>query len=295
MTGPLHTLQSETAPLASVLVKNVRDAWSGEAAVDAEWQSLGYAGRPARSRAQEEYDAFLALLGKDRELELIFAGPDRRTGLDSLYARDAALATDRGVILCNMGKAARRGEPAAMADVFENAGVPLLGAIEGEATLEGGDVAWLDTSSLAVGRSYRSNEAGIEQLRGLLGNAVEVIVADLPHWRGPSDILHLMSILSPLDENLALAYSPLLPIRFREELLARGIWIVEVAEEEFATQGCNVLALAPREALMVAGNPRTRDRLERAGVKVREFAGAEICIKGGGGPTCLTRPLRRGG
>lgn len=293
MKRALHTLQSETAPLASVLVKHVRDAWRDQAAVDDEWESLGYSGRPDRARAQDEYDAFLTLLGQDHEVDLIFAGPDQRTGLDSLYARDTALATDRGVILCNMGKVARRGEPAAMGDVFAGAGVPVLGAIDGEGTLEGGDVVWLDTRTLAVGRSYRSNDAGIEQLRALLGAAVEVLVADLPHWRGPSDILHLMSILSPLDEDLALVYSPLMPIGIRDELLARGIEIVEVAEEEFATQACNVLALAPREALMVAGNPRTRERLERAGVQVREFAGAEICIKGGGGPTCLTRPLRR--
>lgn len=286
-----HTYQSETAPLASVVVKHVRDAWRDEAAVDAEWHPLGYTARPDRELAIGEYDAFLTLLADGREL--LFAAPDPCTGLDSLYARDAAVATDRGVILCSMGKAARRGEPAALARVFVDAGLPVLGAIEGEGTLEGGDLAWLDAGTLAVGRSYRSNDAGVEQLRALLGDAVEVLVADLPHWRGPADILHLMSILSPLDEDLALVHSPLMPIRFREQLRARGIGIVEVAEEEFASQGCNVLTLAPRDALMVAGNPRTRGRLERAGVRVREFAGNEICIKGGGGPTCLTRPLRR--
>lgn len=276
-----------------MLVKHARDAWRDQATVDAEWQSLGFTARPDFARALEEYEGFLSLLGRSGDIGFVFAAPDLRVGLDSLYSRDATVATDRGVIICNMGKAARRSEPAAMLDTLMGAGVPVLGAIEGEGTLEGGDLVWLDGRTLAVGRSYRSNYSGIEQLRGLLGDSVEVLVVDLPHWRGPADLLHLMSIVSPLDVDLALVHSPLMPIRLREALLARGIELVEVAEQEIATQGCNVLALAPREALMVAGNPRTRDRLVRAGVRVHEFAGNEICIKGGGGPTCLTRPLRR--
>src|SRR5437879_57547 len=156
------------------------------------------------------------------------------------------------------------------------------------------DVRWIDERSLAVGRGYRTNDAGIRQLRELVRDCVdEVVVVPLPHWRGPEDVFHLMSIVSPIDRDLFLVYAPLMPVPFREALLSRGIELVEVPEPEFATLGCNVLAVAPREGLMIAGNRETRARLARAGVTVREFAGREICLKGGGGPTCLTRPLTR--
>jgi N-dimethylarginine dimethylaminohydrolase len=174
--------------------------------------------------------------------------------------------------------------------------VPIRGRITGAGRLEGGDVCWINPGTVAVGRGYRTNDAGIGQLRDLLAGCVdEVIVVALPHWRGPEDVFHLMSIVSPIDRDLFLVYAPLLPVPFREALLARGIELVEVPPPEFETLGCNVLAIAEREVLMVAGNPMTRTRLERAGVTVHEFAGGEICLKGGGGPTCLTRPLVRAG
>ena len=193
-----------------------------------------------------------------------------------------------------MGKPQRRTEPAAQEAAFRAAGIPIRGRITGEGTVEGGDVCWIDERTLAVGRGYRTNDAGIRQLRELVRGCVdEVVVVPLPHWRGPEDVFHLMSIVSPIDRHLFLVYAPLIPVPFREALLARGIELVEVAEPEFQTLGCNVLALAPREVLMVTGNRETRARLERTGVTVREFAGREICLKGGGGPTCLTRPLTR--
>jgi len=160
--------------------------------------------------------------------------------------------------------------------------------------LEGGDVAWLDDKTLAVGRTYRTNDSGIEQLRSLLEPlGVTVIQADLPHFKGTSDVFHLMSILSPVDKDLAVVYSPLIPIPFRELLLAFGFSLVEVPDEEFETMGCNVLALSPRNCLMVSGNPVTKTRLEQAGATVHIYDGTEISIKGGGGPTCLTRPILR--
>ena len=291
MSEAAYTCQSETAPLASVAVKCPREAWRDQATVDREWLALGYLDRPDFVSAVGQHEAFLERLGEGCELVRLPA--DARTGLDSIYARDASIATDRGLILCNMGKHARRGEPSAQADAFAAAGIPVLGAIGGTGTLEAGDVAWLGPALLAVGRSYRSNDAGISQLRELLGDCVEIVVVDLPHWHGSGALLHLMSILSPLDDDLALVHSPLMPVRFRELLLERGMGLVEAAVEEIATQACNVLALAPREVMAVAGNPRTRARLEDAGVRVAEFPGADICVKGGGGPTCLTRPLKR--
>jgi N-dimethylarginine dimethylaminohydrolase len=177
---------------------------------------------------------------------------------------------------------------------YEANGIPVLGSITAPGTLEGGDVAWLDEHTLAVGHTYRTNEEGIRQLTAFLQPlGVTVITVPLPHYKGTSDVFHLMSILSPVDTNLAVVYSPLMPIVFRNLLLQRGYQLIEVPDEEFESMGCNVLALAPRECLMVAGNPKTKAALEKAGCKVTEYKGEEISVKGGGGPTCLTRPLLR--
>jgi N-dimethylarginine dimethylaminohydrolase len=193
-----------------------------------------------------------------------------------------------------MGKAARANEPAAMGEAFEGLGLAVAGRIEGEGRLEGGDLVWFDEGTCAVARGYRSNDEGIAQLKALLGSGVEVVTVPLPHYRGPDDVFHLMSIISPLDVDLALVHSPLMPVPFREWLLARGIELVEVAEEELDSLGCNVLALAPRRCLTAAGNPKTRARLEAAGCEVLTYDATEISLKGQGGPTCLTRPLVRG-
>ena len=285
--------QSDTGRLRRVAVKSARDAFGSDAAVARQWRDLRYTARPDVAAAEREYERFLSLL-IEAGVDVMSFPPDPTVGLDSLYARDASIISDRGVILCNMGKPQRRTEPAAQEAAFRSAGVPIRGRIGAPATLEGGDVCWIDEKTLVVGRGYRTNDAGIEQLRALVAESVdEVIVVPLPHWRGPDDVFHLMSIASPIDTDLWLVYAPLLPVPFRETLLARGIELVEVATPEFETLGCNVLATAPREAVMVAGNPETRRRLERAGVTVREFSGREICLKGGGGPTCLTRPLVR--
>ena len=154
-------------------------------------------------------------------------------------------------------------------------------------------LVWLDEHTLVAGHGYRTNAAGIARLRELVGPGIEVMEVPLPHWKGESDVFHLMSFLSPLDADLALVYSPLMPVPFRRHLLERGMRLVEVPDEEFDSMGCNVLALGPRRALMMTGNPVTRTRLLDAGVEVIEYEGAEISAKGCGGPTCLTRPLVR--
>jgi len=285
--------QSDVGKLRRVAVKHARDAFGDAVAVDRQWRDLRYLARPDVTAAWAEYEHFLALL-EAAGVDTLRLPPDHTVGLDSLYARDVSIVCDRGVILCNMGKPQRRTEPAAQEAAFRAAGIPIWGRITGDGTVEGGDVCWIDERTLAVGRGYRTNDAGIRQLRELVRGCVdEVVVVPLPHWRGPEDVFHLMSIVSPVDRDLFLVYAPLMPVPFREALLARGIELVEVAEPEFQTLGCNVLALAPREVLMVTGNRETRARLERTGVTVREFAGREICLKGGGGPTCLTRPLTR--
>lgn len=286
-------VQSEVAVVKLVLLKHAVDAFVSERTVRRQWHDLGYTACPDFTAAVEEYDRFVRQLA-GFGVEIVFLPRDDRVDLDSIYVRDASIMCAKGAILCNMGKAGRRSEPQAQECAFQRAGLPILGRIVGDGTVEGGDVVWLDDRTVAVGRGYRTNDAGIEQLRHILDDCVdELIVVPLPHWRGPDDVFHLMSILSPIDRDLALVYSPLLPVPFREQLLARGVELVEVADQEFETLGCNVLAVAPRRCIMLSGNPATLARLERVGAEVHQFEGAEICLRGSGGPTCLTRPIVR--
>ena len=285
--------QSDILPLRRVLVKHARDAFVDQPTLDETWEELGYTARPDFAAAVSEYDDFLALL---RELgaEVVTAPPDPETGPDSIYVRDATVLCDRGGILCSMGKPARDTEPTAAGRVLRNADMPIVGRIEEPGRLEGGDVAWIDGRNVAVGLGYRTNAEGIRQLRTLLGSDVDrVISVPLPHWRGPDDVFHLMSMYSPVDCDLAVVYSPLLPVPFRQHLLKHGCELVEVPDEEFESMGCNVLAVGPRRCVVLEGNPVTRGRLEAAGAEVHAYRGREISTKGGGGPTCLTRPIVR--
>jgi N-dimethylarginine dimethylaminohydrolase len=215
--------------------------------------------------------------------------------LDSLYTHDPILITDAGAVILQTGKPERRGEGPAFADACKDWGIPILGTVDGDATAEAGDMIWLDSGTLLVGRGFRTNAASIESLRRLLKPlGVMVVPVELPYWKGPQEVLHLMSFMSLLDHDLAVVYRRLLPVPLFELLTARGIQLVDVPEPEYDTMGCNVLAVAPRRVVMLSGNPTTRSRLEYAGCAVTEFAGQEICIPGSGGPTCLTRPLLRG-
>jgi N-dimethylarginine dimethylaminohydrolase len=290
---PAPLAQSEVGRLRQLVVKHPADAFRDSATIDSEWRALNYVSPPDFDRARDEYDVFLDLVSRSGTgiLRLPSAAG---VGLDSIYTRDASVSSPRGMILASMGKAEREGEPAAQGETFTAHGIPIAGAIRPPGRLEGGDVVWLDERVVAVGRGYRTNAAGIAQFAVILGDAIdEIIEVPLPHWRGPADVFHLMSMISPVDRGLAVVYAPLLPVPFLERLTALGFRLVEVPDEEFTTMGANVLALAPGHCLALDGNPRTRDRLERAGASVWTYAGAEISIKGGGGPTCLTRPIER--
>ena len=280
-----------TTDAAPIYLKHARDAYGGPEAVASQWRALNFVAPPDVARARDEYDRFVNRIERlGGAVRFLPAAPG--VTLDSIYVRDASVSSPGGVILGRMGKPLRAGEPAAQRAAFEAAGVPILGAIEPPGTLEGGDVTWLGDRLVAVGRGYRTNDDGIRQLRQLLGATIdELLVVPLPHWRGSGDVFHLMSVVSPIDRDLAVVYSPLLPVPFRERLLDAGVTLVEVPDEEFETMGTNVLAVTPRRCLMLAGNPGTRQRLEAAGATVLEYEGREISLKGGGGPTCLTRPL----
>jgi N-dimethylarginine dimethylaminohydrolase len=287
------TCQSEYGTLQSVFIKNVVDAFVDQSTISKEWKELNFLGEPDFKIAQSEYLLFEKLLQTNRS-EVKKFEKNASVTMDSIYCRDASIATDNGMILCTMGKAGRMNEPAAVEKMYRELGVPVLGRIEAPGSVEGGDVAWLDQHTLAIGRTYRTNAEGIRQMRALLApSGVDVLEVQLPHYKGPSDVFHLMSIFSPVAKDLAVVYSPLMPIVFREELLKRGYQLVEVPDPEFESMGCNVLAIGPRQCIMVKGNETTKARLLQAGCTVLEYEGQEISYKGGGGPTCLTRPLWR--
>jgi N-dimethylarginine dimethylaminohydrolase len=257
----------------------------------AAWRAYGWRAEPDLVRFPEEHEAFREILS-GFGAEVFVAQTPGPANPDAIYVYDPALVTDEGALLLIPGKDGRRGEVADMYADLTEAGVPVMGKLHHPATAEGGDTLWLDEQTLLVGRGYRTNDEGIRQLADAMAG-VDVVAFDLPHQRGAGEVLHLMSLLSPLDRDLAVAYLPLLPVRLVELLAQRGIELVEVPDEEFETMGPNVLALAPRVALALEGNDETRRRMERAGVDVRVYRGDEISRKGDGGPTCLTRPLLR--
>ncbi|MBA3690445.1 MAG: arginine deiminase [Actinobacteria bacterium] len=281
------TIQDPTAPLRRVYVRAPVPA-------DLEaWRAYGWRAAPDPSRAVDEHAAFRALLA-EAGAEIVLGEAATPDDPDAIYAYDPSLITDAGAILLRPGKPERRGEAAAAESDLAAAGVPIHARMIEPGTAECGDMFWLDPATLLVGVGYRTNPAGVEQLRTFLSSDVEVVVFDLPHLRGPEACLHLMSFISPLAPDLAVGYLPMMPVRLVHLVRDRGITLVEVPDEEFDSMGPNVLATAPRRALALEGNPETRRRMEAAGVDVSTYAGSEISRKGDGGPTCLTKPLARG-
>jgi dimethylargininase len=258
------------------------------------WREFGWHAAPDIRLAQEEHAALRSVL-TDAGADVVVARALVLGDPDAIYTYDPVLLTDLGTIALRSGKEGRRGEADAVAEDLEDAGVEIVARIEGPGTADGGDMFWLDPATLVVGRGYRTNDEGIAQLRGILEpSGVAVVQVDLPHHLGPASCLHLLSFISPLDRDLAVAFVPMVPVRLMELLRHRGVELVAVPEDEFASQGSNVLALAPRVALALDGNPETRRRMDACGVDVRTYQGIEISRKGDGGPTCLTRPIERG-
>lgn len=288
--GKNYGSQSMVAPLRRVLVKRPEEAFA--VADPAQWH---YTARPDLVRARQEHDAFVASIAQ-AGVEVLYHDEPQPDRADAIFVHDPALVTDEGAIILSMGKELRRGEEAAIARRFEALGIPILYTLHGEARAEGGDLLWLDKHTLAAGQGFRTNAEGLRQLQeALAGLGVEVVPVQLPYYQGPDACLHLMSLISVVDERLAVVYLPLLPTPFWQLLQERGMRLIEVPEEEFLTMGTNVLALAPGQCLMLAGNPLTRQRLEAAGCEVLTYRGQEISLKAEGGPTCLTRPIWRQG
>ena len=249
------------------------------------WRELNWRSEPDPARLIDEHARFRSLL-TDAGVEVIEALGEPGN-LDSIYVYDPALVTPQGAILLRPGKAGRRGEADALAGDLP---LPVVGRLEGDELAEGGDTVWLDERTLLVGRTYRTNAAGIVALRRLLPG-VAVLAFDLPHFHGAAEVLHLRSLLNPVAADLVVAYLPLMPVPLVELLAEHGVRTVEVPDDEFETMGPNVLGLPAGRALALAGNAETKRRLEQAGVEVLVYEGDHISRLGDGGPTCLTLPV----
>ena len=281
--------QSMITPLRRVLVKRPDRHFAVDDA--AKWH---YTARPKLEPAQQEHDALTNLL-RQAGAEVIYHDEVQPERADAIFVFDPALITDRGAIILSMGKALRRGEEAAMTRRFEALDIPIHFSLSGEARAEGGDLLWVDPKTLAVGLGFRTNRAGLSQLEAALADSgVTVIPVELPYYTGPEACLHLLSLISIVDEKIAVVYPPLLSVPFWQLLMELGFHLIEVPPEEFETMGPNVLALAPGQCLMLAGNPITQQRLVEAGCEVLTYRGDEISLKAEGGATCLTRPILRG-
>ena len=277
--------QNATGTLRRVLLRAPRPA-DGEL-----WREYGWRAAPDPAAIAAEHEDLCAIL-EDAGAEVVLAEAPLEPNPDAVYVFDPAIVCDRGAIVLRPGKEGRLAEAGAIALDLEAAGLPVVAQLEPPATAEGGDTLWLDERTLLVGRGYRTSPTGIEALSEALP-WVDLHVFDLPHWRGAGEVMHLLSLLSPLAPDLAVCYPPLMPVPLVELLEERDIRLVPVPDEEFETMGPNVLAVAPRVGLALEGNHVTRERLERAGVEMLAYKGDELSRKGDGGPTCLTRPLLR--
>lgn len=259
----------------------------------ARWRELEFHHEPDFAIAQAQHETLCREL-QNAGADVIELPPADHLSLDAVYAHDASLATDFGLITMRPGKTNRVSEAAHQGSFCRQLGIPLFGEIAAPGTTEAGDIVWLDAKTLLIGNGYRTNAAGIAQMRALLApKGVEVLSAPLPYGPGPSACLHLMSLISLLDERTALVDLSWLAVETVELLRARGFHWIEIDPSERDTLACNVLALGDRRLLAIEENFRTNDRLRQAGFDVRTFPGSELCINGSGGPTCLTRPLLR--
>jgi N-dimethylarginine dimethylaminohydrolase len=293
MNNVKYGLNSNVSTLKTVLLKNPQAAFKSQKTIDLQWQDLNFIDKPDFKKSVTQYENFIDILN-DNNVEILYIPEDEITSLDSIYTHDPIFMTPNGAVIGNMGKTQRKPETIMMKNYLNEIGVPILGEIINDATLEGGDVIWIDEKTVAAGLTYRTNNKGIDQLRKILSTiSIEVISVDLPHWNGPVDVLHLMSLISPLNENLFLIYKKLLPIALLKLLKKLDIKTISIADEDYDSLGCNVLPLSTTKCLITSGNDKTFKIIEDNGIEVIEFQASEICYKGSGGPTCLTRPIYR--
>ena len=282
--------QNMVTPLKKVLVKRPDEHFAVK-----DYKKWHYIGSPNLEEARREHDAFVEIL-KRTGAEVLYHPEPQPNHADSIFTYDPAIVTEEGAVILRMGKLLRKGEEAPMKRRLEQLNIPIHYTISGEATVEGGDLLWLNEGNLAVGQGFRTNAEGLRQIREAMKPLdVEVTPVELPYFGGPEACLHLMSLISFVRSDLAVVYSPLLPVPFWRLLRGLGVTLLSVPEAEFNTMGTNVLALAPGKVLIAEGNPVTEKLLRDSGCDVLTYRGVEISLKTEGGPTCLTRPILRSG
>ena len=283
---------NEYSLLTQVAIRSPLNSFLTDEKLSNEWQDLRFHAKPELKESINEFIEFRKLL-LNNEIKIIDLPQAEGLTIDSIYTRDSILISPKGLILCNMGRASRTPEARDNYEHLKLQGYQIAGEILAPGTLEGGDFIWLSDTKAAVGLGPRTNQNGIDQLRKILGNSVDLHVVPLPEPTHPDDVLHLMSIISPLDKDLVLIYRPLMPVSFIQWLEQLGIKFIEVDEAEYLLMGCNVLATSPRSVIMLENLPGVQRSLQNAGCDVQTYKGIEISRKGEGGPTCLTRPLKR--
>jgi len=290
---PVFNCNNMVDPIKKILLSHPKNAFFNQNKINSEFKELNFFDAPDYNESLNEYEAFIDIL-KFHNIELYFLDGDNTNTIDSIYAHDPFIISNDGAIICNMGKKNRISEIENVKIFLKNNEIPIIGEISAPGKLEGGDIVWIDKYNIAIGIGYRSNIEGAKQLGEILSGCVKnIIPVPLPHWNGPNDCLHLMSNLSPIDSNLFLVFSKLLPVQFIQYLKENKIELIEVPFNEYETMACNVLAIAPREVIMLEGNPITKKLLENENVIVHTYKGSEISLKGAGGPTCLTKPFLR--
>ena len=286
ITERRYGAQSMTAPLHEVLVKRPGRAFGRAFDVP----GCGFLRPVDLAAAQREHDAFTAVLaGLGPTVHVLDVETDDP---DLVYTFDPLLVSDRGAIPLRPGKGTRSGEPQVLEAWTAAAGIPTAGRIEAPGTIEGGDTFWLRPDQLVIGRTLRTNDAGARQLAAIVGGDSRIV--DVPYWHGPAELVHLLSVISPVADDLAVVFLPLLPVGLWELLQDLRIRLIEVPEEEYPNLACNVLAVRPGVVIVADGNPRTRAALEAAGCEVHAYPASEVGVNGSGGPTCMTRPILRG-
>ena len=285
-------LLNEYSKISEVAIRSPLSSFVNDEKITNEWASLRFHAKPNLKKATIEYNYFKSFLEEDNIKIIELPSSDKLT-LDSIYTRDSILVCDSGLILCNMGRSSRTPEAEENFKTLADKGYKIAGQIKSPGTLEGGDFIWINNKNAAVGLGPRTNSEGIRQLKEILGPEIDLHIVDLPDPNHPDDVLHLMSIISPLDKDLAVIYKPFMPESFLKWLTKLGIEFIEVSEAEYPLMGCNILATAPRSIIMLENLPEIKNKLKNNGCKIRLYKGDEISRKGEGGPTCLTRPLIR--
>ena len=285
--------QSMYKKVDAILIKTPEHAFLSQVHLDQNWEKYQFFGCPDYESCLKEYRVFESIIRENVENVLVLP-PDERVGLDSIYAHDPLKITQKGAIYFPMGKAERQNESYATQEFLESKGVPTLGRITSPGKMEGGDVVWIDERTVAIGRGYRTNDEGIRQFKELTKDMIDTyFIVPMPHGGGEAECLHLMSIISIVDEKKAVVYSKFMPVIFREFLLERGFELIEVNDEEYEQLGCNVLALAPGKAVVIDSCNDIKTKMEAAGITVYTYPGKNISYYGTGGPTCFTCPVYR--